>query len=99
MLDQIMDQGLSDRRLGEVKNNIAGLRRGILELVTAHVPLELALFEIRKQYIAEAVAQAKGNQCKAARALGMHRNTVNRAMPRKQPRGAVEVVPELVRHG
>jgi len=39
-----------------------------------------ALREFKKRYIINALKQAKGNQCKAALELGMHRNTLSRTM-------------------
>ena len=36
--------------------------------------------EFVKRYIMHVLQQNKGNQCKAARELGMHRNTLSRTM-------------------
>ncbi len=39
-----------------------------------------AVREFKKVFIANVLEQNKGNQCKAARQLGMHRNTLSRTM-------------------
>ena len=39
-----------------------------------------AVREFKKRFIVNVLQQNKGNQCKAARELGMHRNTLSRAM-------------------
>lgn len=36
--------------------------------------------ECRKKFISEVLVRNKGNQCKAARELGMHRNTLSRTI-------------------
>lgn len=39
-----------------------------------------AVVEFKKTFIGTVLASYNGNQCKAARALGMHRNTLRRTM-------------------
>jgi hypothetical protein len=39
-----------------------------------------AVREFKKVFIANVLEQNKGNQCKAAKQLGMHRNTLSRTM-------------------
>src|SRR6266404_7050352 len=39
-----------------------------------------AVREFKKVFIAHVLEQNKGNQCKAARQLGMHRNTLSRTI-------------------
>jgi DNA-binding NtrC family response regulator len=39
-----------------------------------------AVREFKRRYIQEVLANHKGNQCKAALELGMHRNTLSRTM-------------------
>ena len=41
---------------------------------------EEAVREFKKQYLREVLIANRGNQCKAAEELGMHRNTLSRAM-------------------
>ncbi len=39
-----------------------------------------AVRQFKKRYILEVLAHHKGNQCKAAEELGMHRNTLSRTL-------------------
>ena len=39
-----------------------------------------AVKQFKKRYILEVLSQHKGNQCKAAEELGMHRNTLSRTL-------------------
>jgi DNA-binding NtrC family response regulator len=39
-----------------------------------------AIKQFKRRYLLEVLAQHKGNQCKAAVALGMHRNTLSRTL-------------------
>lgn len=39
-----------------------------------------AVREFKKRFIMNVLAQNRGNQCKAARELGMHRNTLSRTI-------------------
>ena len=39
-----------------------------------------AIRQFKKRYILEVLAHHKGNQCKAAAELGMHRNTLSRTL-------------------
>ena len=41
---------------------------------------EDAVKEFKRQYLREVLITHRGNQCKAAEELGMHRNTLSRAM-------------------
>ena len=69
------------------------LQRIIDELVSKGIPLEAAKKEFEKKYVAAAVTRASGNMGRAARSLGIHRNTLQRKMVeyeigngRKRPR-------------
>jgi DNA-binding NtrC family response regulator len=41
---------------------------------------EDAVREFKKQYLREVLLSNRGNQCRAAEELGMHRNTLSRTM-------------------
>ena len=41
-----------------------------------------AIREFKKRFILEVLAAHRGNQCKAAKELGMHRNTLSRTIAR-----------------
>ena len=60
------------------------MRRELDNLVTqmhsSGMRYEDAVREFKKQYLREVLEAHRGNQCKAAEELGMHRNTLSRAM-------------------
>lgn len=60
------------------------MRRELDSLVTqmhsSGIPYEDAVREFKRQYLREVLVAHKGNQCKAAEELGMHRNTLSRCM-------------------
>lgn len=60
------------------------MRRELDSLVTqmhsSGIPYEDAVREFKKQYLREVLIAHRGNQCKAAEELGMHRNTLSRTM-------------------
>ena len=60
------------------------MRRELDSLVTqmhsSGVRYEEAVHEFKKQYLREVLIAHRGNQCKAAEELGMHRNTLSRTM-------------------
>ncbi|MGC9158078.1 MAG: helix-turn-helix domain-containing protein [Terracidiphilus sp.] len=60
------------------------MRRELESLVTqmhsSGVCYEDAVREFKRQYLREVLVAHRGNQCKAAAELQMHRNTLSRAM-------------------
>ena len=60
------------------------MRKELESLVTqmhsSGLRYEAAVKEFKKQYLREVLVAHRGNQCKAAEELGMHRNTLSRAM-------------------
>lgn len=52
-----------------------------------------AVREFKKRYILEVLAKHRGNQCKAAGELGMHRNTLSRTI------AELELNPAQIRRG
>ncbi len=60
------------------------MKRELHNLVTqmhsAGVSYNEALRQFKRRYILEVLAHHKGNQCKAAEELGMHRNTLSRTL-------------------
>jgi DNA-binding NtrC family response regulator len=56
------------------------LERLIDEMVTRGVRYDDAQREFEKRFIQHVLARTDGNLCKAADALGMHRNTLSRKM-------------------
>jgi DNA-binding NtrC family response regulator len=52
----------------------------VTQLHSTGVRYEDAVREFKKQYLREVLLAHRGNQCKAAEEMGMHRNTLSRAM-------------------
>ena len=52
----------------------------VSEMNTSGILYAEAVREFKKVFIANVLEQNKGNQCKAAKQLGMHRNTLSRTM-------------------
>jgi DNA-binding NtrC family response regulator len=52
----------------------------VTQMHSSGVPYEEAVREFKKQYLREVLVAHRGNQCKAAEELRMHRNTLSRAM-------------------
>lgn len=60
------------------------MKRELETLVTAMhaggITYAEAVREFKRRYLLEVLAHHKGNQCKAAKELGMHRNTLSRTI-------------------
>ena len=52
----------------------------VTQMHSSGIPCEDAVREFKRQYLREVLVAHRGNQCKAAEELGMHRNTLSRAM-------------------
>ena len=52
----------------------------VSQMYTAGIPYAEAVRQFKKRYILEVLAHHKGNQCKAAEEMGMHRNTLSRTL-------------------
>ena len=67
-----------------VKQFEVHVRRELDSLVTqmhsSGIRYEDAVREFKRQYLREVLVAHRGNQCKAAEDLGMHRNTLSRTM-------------------
>lgn len=50
----------------------------VAEMIERRIYLEEALREFEKKFIQRALTKTGGNQTKAAKVLGVHRNTLNR---------------------
>ena len=60
-----------------MKRELDGL---ITQMHNAGVSYTEALRQFKKRYLLMVLANHKGNQCKAAEELGMHRNTLSRTL-------------------
>ena len=65
-------------------SEVGPLKRELDTLITqmhsAGISYADAIRQFKKRYILEVLAHHKGNQCKAAIELGMHRNTLSRTL-------------------
>ncbi|MGH9616395.1 MAG: helix-turn-helix domain-containing protein [Acidobacteriaceae bacterium] len=52
----------------------------VVQMYASGITYEEAVREFRRRFIQEVLRNNKGNQCKAARQLGMHRNTLSRTL-------------------
>ncbi|MHB8302392.1 MAG: helix-turn-helix domain-containing protein [Acidobacteriaceae bacterium] len=52
----------------------------VVQMYASGITYEEAVREFRRRYIQEVLGRNKGNQCKAAQELGVHRNTLSRIM-------------------
>jgi hypothetical protein len=52
----------------------------ITQMHAAGISYADAVRQFKKRYILEVLAHHKGNQCKAATEMGMHRNTLSRTL-------------------
>jgi len=62
---------------GSVRRELDSL---VTQMHSSGIRYEEAVREFKRQYLREALIAHRGNQCKAADELGMHRNTLSRAM-------------------
>ena len=60
-----------------MKRELDGL---VTQMHAAGISYADAIRQFKKRYILEVLAHHKGNQCKAAEELGIHRNTLSRTM-------------------
>jgi Fis family transcriptional regulator, factor for inversion stimulation protein len=60
-----------------VKRDLESL---VLQMHGAGLTYNDAVREFKKRFIMEVLARHRGNQCKAAEELGMHRNTLSRTL-------------------
>ncbi len=52
----------------------------VTQMHTGGITYSEAVREFKKRFILEVLAVHRGNQCKAAKELGMHRNTLSRTL-------------------
>ena len=52
----------------------------VLQMHKSNILYSEAVREFKKRFILAVLQENKGNQCRAARELGMHRNTLNRTL-------------------
>ena len=50
----------------------------VREMIEKHIRLDEAVSAFEKKFVQTVLASTKGNQCKAAEILGIHRNSLSR---------------------
>jgi DNA-binding protein Fis len=74
-LEHLTRMELQER--GVVKDQLEAL---IMQMYKSGITYSEAVCEFKKKFILTVLQDCKGNQCKAARQLGMHRNTLSRTI-------------------
>lgn len=73
------------------------MKRELDNLVTqmrdGGITYDEAVREFKKRFLIEVLAHHRGNQCKAAKELGMHRNTLSRTI------SELDIDPAQIRRG
>ena len=59
----------------------------VAEMIERRIYLDEALGEFEKKFIQNALVKTRGNQTKAAKVLGVHRNTLNRKIAQHKLNG------------
>lgn len=90
--------GLDNEKRDPVKDQLEAL---VLQMYRSNILYSEAVREFKRRFITTVLEENKGNQCRAARQLGMHRNTLSRTLSelkidvrqfrdgaRRPPRGA-----------
>ena len=76
--------GRNTARYGKLEEQGVDVRRELDSLVTqmhsSGIRYEDAVREFKRQYLREVLVANRGNQCKAAEELGIHRNTLSRTL-------------------
>jgi DNA-binding NtrC family response regulator len=67
----------SNREKPTVKDQLEAL---ILQMYKSNILYSEGVREFKKRFILTVLQENKGNQCRAARELGMHRNTLSRTI-------------------
>jgi Fis family transcriptional regulator, factor for inversion stimulation protein len=66
-----------DERETTVKDQLEAL---VLQMYKSNILYSEGVREFKKRFILTVLQENKGNQCRAARELGMHRNTLSRTI-------------------
>lgn len=75
ILDELEPTSAAKER--EMKDQLESL---IDQMYSSGILYSEAVREFRKKFILRVLRERRGNQCKAGRELGMHRNTLSRAI-------------------
>jgi DNA-binding NtrC family response regulator len=72
-----LKQDIEQRERPTVKDQLEAL---ILQMYKSNILYSEGVREFKKRFILTVLQENKGNQCRAARELGMHRNTLSRTI-------------------
>jgi DNA-binding NtrC family response regulator len=72
-----LERSDKEKRGRTVKDQLEGL---VAQMYSSGILYSEAVREFKKRFIMNVLQQNRGNQCKAARELGMHRNTLSRTI-------------------
>ena len=75
---------LTHSRKEDVKEKLESL---VAEMIERRIYLDEAMGEFEKKFIQNALVKTRGNQTKAAKVLGVHRNTLNRKIAQHKLNG------------
>jgi Fis family transcriptional regulator len=75
MIQRHREIGSGER--GVVKDQLEAL---VVQMYRSGITYSEAVCEFKKKFILTVLQDSNGNQCKAARQLGMHRNTLSRTI-------------------
>lgn len=65
----------------------------VMQMQASGITYDEAVREFKKRFILQVLSANRGNQCKAAKELGMHRNTLSRTL------SELQIEPSQVRMG
>ena len=65
----------------------------VVQMRAGGITYEEAVREFKRRFLLEVLANHRGNQCKAAKELGVHRNTLSRML------AELQIDPAVVRSG
>jgi DNA-binding protein Fis len=74
---QLAQKQLFKRKRDAVRDQLEAL---ILQMYKSNILYSEAVREFKKRFILTVLQENNGNQCRAARQLGMHRNTLSRTI-------------------
>jgi Fis family transcriptional regulator, factor for inversion stimulation protein len=74
---QLAQKQLFKRKRDAVRDQLEAL---ILQMYKSNILYSEAVREFKKRFILTVLQENSGNQCRAARQLGMHRNTLSRTI-------------------
>ncbi|MFL6314768.1 MAG: helix-turn-helix domain-containing protein [Terriglobales bacterium] len=85
-----MDQSCTEQPASKEREMKDQLQELVRQMYQTGILYSEALREFKKRFILNVLRENRGNQCKAARELGMHRNTLSRTIAELKMQGEVD---------